>query len=65
MSRGLDIDDPDAVYSPRLRPLILRPFDADAELVGEDSNLNGQMMNLAHIRKLSHDQIPDQFFAAI
>lgn len=65
VSRGLDIDDPDAVYALRVRLLILWPFDADAKLVGEDSYLNGQMMDLANIRKLSGDEIPDQFYAAI
>jgi len=36
-SRGVQVDDEDAVYALRVRLLILWPFDENAKLVGEDS----------------------------
>jgi hypothetical protein len=63
-SRGVDIDDPDAVYVLRVRLVILWPFDEDGKLVGEDSYLNGPMFKPENIRKLREDEIPDEFFAS-
>jgi hypothetical protein len=63
-SRGVDLDDPDAVYLLRVRLLILWPFDENAKLVGEDSYLNGPMFKPENIRKLRADEIPEQFFAS-
>jgi hypothetical protein len=63
VSRGIDIDDPDAVYVVRVRLLILWPFDDDAKLVGEDSYINGTMLTPENIRKLDADEIPDGFYA--
>jgi len=63
VSRGLDIDDPDAVYAVRVRLLILWPFNADGKLVGEDSYINGTMLTPDNIRKLHPDEIPDGFYA--
>jgi hypothetical protein len=62
--RGLDIDDPDAVYAVRVRLLILWPFDADGKLVGEDSYVNGHMLAPGNVRKLAPEEIPDEFYAA-
>ena len=63
VSRGVEVDDPDAVYVVRVRLLILWPFDADAKLVGEDSYINGVMLAPENIRKLDADEIPEEFFA--
>jgi hypothetical protein len=60
MSRGVDIDDPDAVYLLRVRLVILWPFDENAKLVGEDSYLNGHMFKPENIRKLRADEVPAQ-----
>ena len=64
ISRGVDIDDPDAVYLLRVRLVILWPFDENAKLVGEDSYLNGHMFKPENIRKLREDEVPAQLASA-
>ena len=64
ISRGVDIDDPDAVYLLRVRLVILWPFDENAKLVGEDSYLNGHMFKPGNIRKLREDEAPAQLSSA-
>jgi hypothetical protein len=62
-TRGVEVDDPDAVYAVRVRLAIFWPFDADARLIGEDSYVNGAMFAPENIRKLQSDEVPEQFFA--
>ena len=60
VARGVDVDDPEAVYLLRVRLVMLWPFDDDAKLLGEDSYLNGHMFKTENIRKLLEDEIPAQ-----
>jgi hypothetical protein len=60
--RGATVDDPEAVYSHRMRLLLLWPFDENARLVGEDSYANGAMYLAENIRKLSPDEVPPVYF---
>ena len=64
-SRGVAIDDPDAVYALRMRLLLLWPYDADGKLVGEDSYSNGSMYAPENLRKLAPEEVPAQFFEAV
>ncbi|MBY0401193.1 nuclear transport factor 2 family protein [Myxococcota bacterium] len=60
--RGAVIDDPEAVYSHRMRLLLIWPFDTNARLIGEDSYANGAMYQAENIRKLSAAEIPAVYF---
>lgn len=60
--RGAAVDDPKAVYSHRMRLLLLWPFDAKARLLGEDSYANGAMYLPENIRKLAPDEVPPVYF---
>jgi hypothetical protein len=61
-SKGVAVDDPNAVYEVRAQLLILWPVDADGKLTGEDAYGDGSMFDLDHVRKLDRSDVPEAFF---
>jgi hypothetical protein len=64
IARGLEVDDPDAAYLSTMRLLLLWPFTAAGELIGEDSYAGSRMFGPGTVRKLAEDEIPEEYRAA-
>lgn len=60
-SRGVEVDDPDAVYEVTMRLVLFWPVDDDARFIGEDSYSAGSMFAPANIRRVAPEEIPEIF----
>jgi len=65
VSRGADVDDPDAAYLVTVRLVLVWPYDADGKLVGEDSYADGAMFTPDRIQKLAPEEVPAAFYQPV
>jgi len=61
-ARGIEVDDPDAVYEASQRLVIFWPFNDEGKLIGEDCYGDSSMFGEGRLRKLDPSEVPEQYY---